>query len=176
MLVIRMQRTGRKGHAMYRMVVQDSRRHPSSGSVVARLGSYDPHSKAVNIDVDKAQKYLDNGAQPTDRAVKILKEQKVKMPSWVKDVDASKQKSTRNPEKLRKNQPKEETTPESEDNSPSAESGNEKLPEETAAPEVGDDSAKAEELEQTNPDEEPKVETPAPEAETTDESADKSEA
>lgn len=44
MLVIRLQRTGRKGHAQFRVVVQDSRRTPSSGRVVALLGSYNPHS------------------------------------------------------------------------------------------------------------------------------------
>jgi hypothetical protein len=36
MLAIRMQRTGRKGHAMFRVVVQDSRLTPSSGRVVAK--------------------------------------------------------------------------------------------------------------------------------------------
>ena len=44
MLAIRMQRTGRKGHAMFRVVVQESRLTPTSGRVVAMLGSYDPHS------------------------------------------------------------------------------------------------------------------------------------
>ena len=57
MLVIRMQRTGRAGHAMFRVVVQDSRRTPTSGKVVAALGSYDPHTKAVTLDKDKAQFY-----------------------------------------------------------------------------------------------------------------------
>ena len=54
MLVIRLQRTGRKGHAMFRIVVQDSRQTPTSGKVVARLGSYNPHNKEVIIDKEKA--------------------------------------------------------------------------------------------------------------------------
>ena len=35
MLAIRMQRTGRKGHAQFRVIVQESRRTPTSGNVVA---------------------------------------------------------------------------------------------------------------------------------------------
>lgn len=104
MLAIRLQRTGRKGHAQYRMIVQDSRRSPSSGSVVAHLGSYNPHSKTAQIDVQKAQTYLDNGAQPSDRVVSILKTEGVKLPKWVSVKEPGKR-ATRNPEKLRKNQP-----------------------------------------------------------------------
>ena len=42
MLSIRLQRTGRRKRASFRMVVQDSRRAPTSGKVVANLGHYDP--------------------------------------------------------------------------------------------------------------------------------------
>lgn len=106
MLVIRMQRTGRKGHAMFRVVVQDSRRTPTSGKVVAALGSYDPHAKTVVLDKEKAQVYLDNGAQPTDRVVALLEKEGVKLPKWVKKT-ADKKRTIRNPEKLRRNQPAE---------------------------------------------------------------------
>lgn len=108
MLAIRLQRIGRKAYPVYRVAVQESQRHPSSGRVVAYVGSYNPHTKDANIQVEAAQKYLDNGAQPTPRVVKLLKDAGVKLPKWVKEADASKQKSIRNPEKLRKNQPKEE--------------------------------------------------------------------
>ena len=60
------------------------------------------------IDTEKATEYLKNGAQPSPRVVKLLKEQKVKLPKWVEDLDTKKQSKTRNPEKLRKNQPQEE--------------------------------------------------------------------
>ena len=108
MLAIRLQRLGRKGYPVYRLAVQEAHRHPSSGRVVAYVGSYNPHTKESNIQVELAQKYLDNGAQPTPRVVKLLKEAGVKLPKWVKEVSADKHKAICNPEKLRKNQPKEE--------------------------------------------------------------------
>lgn len=108
MLAIRLQRLGRKGYPVYRLAVQEAHRHPSSGRVVAYVGSYNPHTKEANIQVELAQKYLNNGAQPTPRVVKLLKEAGVKLPKWVKEPAADKKKSLRNPEKLRKNQPKEE--------------------------------------------------------------------
>lgn len=108
MLAIRLQRIGRKGYPVYRLAVQEAQRHPSSGRVVAYVGSYNPHTKDANVQVEVAQKYLDNGAQPTPRVVKLLKDAGVKLPSWVKDVAADKQKAIKNAEKLRKNQPKEE--------------------------------------------------------------------
>lgn len=108
MLAIRLQRLGRKDYPTYRLAVQEAHRHPSSGRVVAYVGSYNPHTKQVNIQTEDVEKYLGNGAQPTPRVVKLLKEAGVKLPSWVKAHDDSKSKSVKNTEKLRKNQPKEE--------------------------------------------------------------------
>jgi small subunit ribosomal protein S16 len=110
MLAIRMQRTGRKGHAMFRVVVQESRLTPTSGRVVATLGSYDPHAKVATLAKDKAAYYLEHGAQPSDRAARLLQKEGVKLPSWVKLTD-DKERKLRNPEKLRKNQPKEAAVP-----------------------------------------------------------------
>ncbi|MDO4773576.1 MAG: 30S ribosomal protein S16 [Candidatus Saccharibacteria bacterium] len=112
MLAIRLQRLGRKGYPVYRLAVQEAHRHPSSGRVVAYVGSYNPHTKEANIQTELAQKYLDNGAQPTPRVVKLLQEAGIKLPKWVKAAKADKQRAIRNPEKLRKNQPKEEATEE----------------------------------------------------------------
>lgn len=110
MLAIRLQRVGRKGYPVYRLAVQEAQRHPSSGRVVAYVGSYNPHTKEAKIQAELAQKYLDNGAQPSPRVVRLLKEAGVKMPKWVKEADTTRQKTIRNSEKLRKNQPKEEQT------------------------------------------------------------------
>lgn len=112
MLSIRMQRTGRKGHAMFRVVVQESRLTPTSGKVVALLGSYDPHAKVATLDKEKANQYLKNGAQPSDRAVRLFQAEGIALPKWVKTSEAKVGK-LRNPEKLRKNQPKEDPKAES---------------------------------------------------------------
>lgn len=108
MLAIRLQRLGRKAYPVYRVAVQEAQRHPSSGRVVAYVGSYNPHTKDANINVEAAQKYLDNGAQPTPRVAKLLKEAGIKLPKWVKEFQGGKAKAVKNAEKLRKNQPKEE--------------------------------------------------------------------
>lgn len=107
MLVIRMQRTGRKGHAQFRVVVQDARRTPTSGRIVAPLGHFNPHTKTAVIDKEKAAFYLEHGAQPSDRAARLLKSEGVKLPTWVK-LEADKKRAIRSPEKLRKNRPAEE--------------------------------------------------------------------
>lgn len=108
MLAIRLQRLGRKAFPVYRLAVQESRRHPSSGRVVAYVGTFNPHTKSVTIDKEKVDFYLKNGAQPTPRVVRILSEEKVELPDWVKASTGNKSRKVRNPEKLRKNQPKEE--------------------------------------------------------------------
>lgn len=104
MLVIRLQRTGRKGHAQFRVVVQDSRRTPTSGKIVAQLGSYDPHAKTATLNKEKASVFLNNGAQPSDRVARLLLAEGVKLPSWVR-LSADKSGKLRHPEKLRRNQP-----------------------------------------------------------------------
>lgn len=105
MLAIRLQRVGRQGYPTYRLAVQEAQRHPSSGRVVAYVGSYNPHTKEATVQVEVAQKYLDNGAQPTPRVVKLLKDAGVKLPKWVVEPATDKQKSIRNADKLRRNQP-----------------------------------------------------------------------
>ncbi|HSE29463.1 MAG TPA: 30S ribosomal protein S16 [Candidatus Saccharimonadales bacterium] len=112
MLAIRMQRLGRKALPVYRLAVQEAQRHPSSGRVVAYVGSYNPHTKEVKIDKEKVEFYLKNGAQPTPRVVKVLTGEKVDLPKWVTPVKNDRAAKLRNPEKLRKNQPKEEAAPE----------------------------------------------------------------
>lgn len=104
MLAIRMQRTGRKGHAMFRVVVQDSRRTPSSGKVVAYLGSYDPHAKSLTLDKEKAGFYLQHGAQPSSRAARLLQSEGIKLPDWV-SVSGDRQRVVRNPDKRRSTRP-----------------------------------------------------------------------
>ncbi len=102
MLTIRMQRTGRKGHAQFRIVVQDTRQAPASGKFVAMLGHYNPHTKDTTLLKDKTEFYLGHGAQPSTRVARLLVQQGVALPKWVKLSDERKR-SIRKPEKLRKN-------------------------------------------------------------------------
>ena len=106
MLAIRMQRTGRSGKAQFRVVVQDSHRTPTSGKVVALLGSYDPHTKAASLNKEKAAFYLEHGAQPSGRTARLLQSEGIKLPKWA-SVREGKKGALRRPEKLRRNQPKE---------------------------------------------------------------------
>ena len=120
MLAIRLQRVGRAGYPTYRIAVQESQRHPSSGRVVAYVGNFNPHTKDAHVQVELAQKYLDNGAQPTPRVVRLLKDAGVVLPKWVKEY-APKESTIRNPEKLRKNQPAEEPVAEVSEEAPAEE-------------------------------------------------------
>ena len=70
---IRLARGGAKKRPFYRIVVADSRR-ARDGKFIEDLGFYDPHENPskVDIDVEKAVSWLDKGAQPSQRAQKIL--------------------------------------------------------------------------------------------------------
>jgi small subunit ribosomal protein S16 len=70
---IRLSRAGRKKHPVYRMVVMDSRA-PRESKYIDYIGTYDPILKTGNINVEKAKEWLAKGAQPTERALKILKQ------------------------------------------------------------------------------------------------------
>jgi small subunit ribosomal protein S16 len=128
MLAIRMQRTGRKGHAMFRVVVQDSRRTPTSGKIVAGLGSYDPHTKSATLDKEKAVFYLEHGAQPSDRVALLLKKEGVKLPKWVQ-ASVKQEGKVRNPDKRRSTRPDEPETPqEPAEEKPAEEAAEEEAP------------------------------------------------
>lgn len=149
MLTIRLQRLGRKGHPTYRIVVQDIRQSPTSGKVVALLGNYDPHSKSANLVREKAEFYLSNGAKPSDRIIRLFNEEGIKLPEWVKDP-TKRSRDIRNPEKLRRNQPKDEASAEEGE-------GADVQPAETTESQEQDQSADAnesnsEEVAQHNPD------------------------
>ena len=72
MLKIRMRRMGAKKAPFYRIVVADSR-YPRNGRFIEEVGYYDPMKEPVvlKIDSEKVEKWLKNGAQPTD-TVKAL--------------------------------------------------------------------------------------------------------
>ncbi len=71
---IRLQRHGKKGKPFYWIVAADSRAK-RDGKFLEKLGTYDPNTQPaeIHVDVDKAVKWLMNGAIPTETARAILK-------------------------------------------------------------------------------------------------------
>lgn len=71
---IRLRRMGAKKAPFYRIVVADSR-FPRNGRFIEEIGYYDPTKEpsVVKVDAEKAKKWIDNGAQPTDTVKKIFK-------------------------------------------------------------------------------------------------------
>ena len=74
MVKIRLRRMGAKKAPYYRIVVADAR-SPRDGRCIEEIGTYNPLTEpaTVNIDVEKAQAWIKNGAQPTDTVRTLLK-------------------------------------------------------------------------------------------------------
>ncbi len=71
---MRLRRMGAKKAPFYRVVVADSR-YPRDGRFIEEIGTYNPltNPSEIKIDGEKAKKWLDNGAQPTDTVKTLLK-------------------------------------------------------------------------------------------------------
>ena len=71
---MRLRRMGQKKAPFYRVIVADSR-SPRDGRFIDELGYYDPNQEpsVVKIDAEKANKWIANGAQPTETVEKLLK-------------------------------------------------------------------------------------------------------
>lgn len=71
---IRLRRMGAKKAPFYRVVVAGSR-YPRDGRFIEEIGTYNPLTEPadIKIDAEKAQKWLGNGAQPTDTVKVLLK-------------------------------------------------------------------------------------------------------
>ncbi|BAO04978.1 30S ribosomal protein S16 [Clostridium botulinum B str. Osaka05] len=71
---IRLKRMGAKKAPFYRVVVADSR-SPRDGRFVEEIGYYNPTTEPsiVKLDEEKVQKWIKNGAKPTDTVEKLIK-------------------------------------------------------------------------------------------------------
>lgn len=71
---IRLTRMGSKKKPFYRVVVADSR-SPRDGKFIEQIGYFNPmvESDQVKLDVEKANKWLNNGAQPTETVKALFK-------------------------------------------------------------------------------------------------------
>ncbi|MBR2742648.1 MAG: 30S ribosomal protein S16 [Clostridia bacterium] len=74
MVKIRLKRMGAKKAPYYRIVVADSR-YPRDGRFIEEIGTYNPlvEPASVTVDEEKVQKWLRNGAKPTDTVKALLK-------------------------------------------------------------------------------------------------------
>ncbi|HPE38768.1 MAG TPA: 30S ribosomal protein S16 [Bacillota bacterium] len=71
---IRLKRMGAKKAPFYRVVVADGR-YPRDGRFIEEIGTYNPLANPAEIKIDNeaAQKWMKNGAQPTDTVRALLK-------------------------------------------------------------------------------------------------------
>ncbi len=70
---IRLQRGGRKGYAVYRIVIADARA-PRDGRFTEKIGMYNPNTNPATVDLnfERALYWVEVGAQPTDTVRNIL--------------------------------------------------------------------------------------------------------
>lgn len=75
---IRLRRMGAKKAPFYRIVVADSR-FPRDGRFIEEIGYYDPTKEpsVIEVDGEKAKKWIANGAQPTDTVRALLKKKEI---------------------------------------------------------------------------------------------------
>ena len=71
---IRLTRMGKKKAPFYRIQVADAR-SPRDGRFIEKIGYYDPNQEpsVIKVDTEKAKKWLENGAKPSETVAKLLK-------------------------------------------------------------------------------------------------------
>ena len=71
---IRLKRMGAKKAPFYRIVVADSR-SPRDGRFIDEIGTYNPNTNPASIEInaEKAQKWIGTGAQPSDTVKSLFK-------------------------------------------------------------------------------------------------------
>ena len=77
MVKIRLQRFGAKGAPFYHVVVADSR-SPRDGKIIEQIGTYNPmkNPEEINLDNQKDEKWIKNGAKPTDTVKALIEKAK----------------------------------------------------------------------------------------------------
>ncbi len=77
MVKIRLRRDGSKGNPYYTLVVADSR-YPADGRFIEKVGVYNPmvEPNVLNVDKEKVEKWIKNGAKPTDSVKTLIEKAK----------------------------------------------------------------------------------------------------
>ena len=75
MVKIRLQREGKKKAPFYHIVVADSR-SPRDGKIIEQIGTFDPMTdpSTIVIDKEKVEKWIKDGAKPTDTVKKLIEQ------------------------------------------------------------------------------------------------------
>lgn len=77
MLMMRLQRVGRKNNPSYRVVVVDKRTSVKSNKTTDLIGTYNPKAGEIIINADKAKHWLAHGVQPSDTVYNMLVSKKI---------------------------------------------------------------------------------------------------
>ncbi len=79
MVALRLNRQGSKDRPYYKIVAVDSRAR-RDGAYIEQLGTYNPMLEGVNytIDLTKVDKWIGNGAQPSETVASIIKKERAK--------------------------------------------------------------------------------------------------
>ncbi len=79
MVKIRLQRQGKKRAPFYHIVVADSK-CPRDGKIIEKIGTYDPMTDpgTIVLDNEKVQKWIKNGAKPTDTVKALIEKAQTK--------------------------------------------------------------------------------------------------
>ncbi|MFN3604733.1 MAG: 30S ribosomal protein S16 [Leptonema sp. (in: bacteria)] len=105
MVKIRLFRFGKKKQPFYRIVVADSRKR-RDGSYIDWIGFYNPvamgNQEKFRINKEKAENWLQKGAQPSDTVLNLLTKAEVKLPSFLMKKIENKKKKPKNNERRTK--------------------------------------------------------------------------
>ncbi|MCX6792438.1 MAG: 30S ribosomal protein S16 [Candidatus Falkowbacteria bacterium] len=76
MLTIRFSRVGKKGFPTYRLIISEKARDPY-GRALEILGSYNPHSKELQVKADRIKHWISKGAGMSDTVNNLLVSKKI---------------------------------------------------------------------------------------------------
>lgn len=74
--MIRLSRVGKKGYPTYRLVISEKPRDPY-GKALEILGSYNPHSKELQVTAERIKHWISKGAQMSDTVNNLLVSKKI---------------------------------------------------------------------------------------------------
>jgi len=129
MLTIRLSQVGKKNKKMFRLIVSEKTKDPF-GDCLEILGSYNPHSKDLQVKADRVKHWIENGAELSPTVNNLLIEKKVITGKKLTSSSISKNRT----EKMNKKQ--EENKKAAADKVAKKEAAAAKAAEETAAPEA----------------------------------------